>query len=95
MHKSFVLLGIVAGFASAAASAQMPGLSGPAPDIRNSDLAMHDTVSTPDLHDQLLKQRERELSDKIRALGMLRSSSRSRNSSIFWRTGASSTATVR
>ena len=67
MHKSFVLLGIVAGFASAAASAQMPGLSGSAPDIRNSDLSTHDTVSTPDLHDQLLKYRERERSDKIRA----------------------------
>jgi hypothetical protein len=64
---SFVLLGIVAGVASAAASAQMSGNapSGPQPDIRNSDLGSHDSFSTPDIHDMVVRQRQRELSDKL------------------------------
>jgi hypothetical protein len=36
-------------------------------DVRNTDLGAHDNFSTPDIHDQLLKQREREQSDQIRA----------------------------
>jgi hypothetical protein len=69
MRTSFVFLAIVAGVASATASAQMSGgaPSGPQPDIRNSDLGSHDSFSTPDMHDMLLKQRERELSDKLSA----------------------------
>ncbi len=67
MRMSFIWLGILAGVASVAASAQMAGgaPSGPTPDIRNSDLGSHDSFSTPDIHDQLLKQRERELSDRL------------------------------
>jgi hypothetical protein len=67
MRMSFVLLGIFAGVASAAASAQMSGgaPSGPQPDIRNSDLGSHDSFSTPDIHDMVVRQRERELSDKL------------------------------
>jgi hypothetical protein len=66
MRRLLVLIGAVAGLVPAIALAQMSGgLSAPTPDIRNSDLSMHD--SAPDLHDQLLKYRERERSDKIRA----------------------------
>jgi hypothetical protein len=68
MRKLVLLLGIAAGLASATSFAQMTGgPSGSAPDIRNSDLGAHDTFSTPDIHDQLLKQRERELSDRLQS----------------------------
>ena len=69
MRKLLVFVGIAAGLTSAAGLAQMAGNapSGTYPDIRNSDLGAHDTFSTPDLHDQLLKQRERELSDRLSA----------------------------
>jgi hypothetical protein len=39
--------------------------SSPQPDIRNSDLGAHDSFSTPDLHDMIVRQRQRELSDKL------------------------------
>ena len=65
MRKLLVLLGIAAGLTPAGSSAQMAG--GAYTDIRNSDLGAHDTVTTPDLHDQLLRQRERERSDQIHA----------------------------
>lgn len=69
MRRSFVLLGAAAALASVASSAQMAGsgAGGRPLDVRNTDLGSHDSFSTPDLHDQLLQQRERELSDKIRA----------------------------
>jgi hypothetical protein len=35
------------------------------PDIRNSDLGSHDSVNTPDLHDQLVRERQRELSEQL------------------------------
>jgi hypothetical protein len=49
--------------------AQAPGYSGSSRplDIRNTDLGGHDSFSSPDIHDQLLKQRERELSDRLQA----------------------------
>jgi hypothetical protein len=67
MRKFLVVLGIAASMAPAASLAQMSGNapSGPSPDIRNSDLGAHDSFSTPDMHDMLLKQRERELSDRL------------------------------
>ncbi|MFL6760526.1 hypothetical protein [Sphingomonas sp.] len=67
MRKLLVVLGIAASLTPAASLAQMSGNapSGPAPDIRNSDLGAHDSFSTPDMHDMLLKQRERELSDRL------------------------------
>ena len=67
MRKWLLLLGIAVGLTATASLAQMAGNApgGPAPDIRNSDLGAHDSFSTPDLHDQLLKQRERELSDRL------------------------------
>ena len=69
MRKLLVLLGIAAGLAPAGSFAQMGGgpSGGGYTDIRNSDLGAHDTFTNPDLHDQLLRQRERELSDRIRA----------------------------
>lgn len=72
MRKSSVLLGIAAGLIPAAS---YPQIAGSAPDIRNSDLGAHDSFTTPDIHDQLLRQRERELSDRVRAS---RSAGRSR-----------------
>ena len=68
MRMSFVPLGII-GVISAAASAQMSGgaPSGATPDIANSDLGSHDSFSTPDIHDMVVRQRERELSDKLSA----------------------------
>ncbi|HEX6783323.1 MAG TPA: hypothetical protein VF098_01535 [Sphingomicrobium sp.] len=68
MRKS-ILLGVIIGFVPVASFAQMAssGPAGPYPDIRNSDLGAHDSFSTPDTHDALLKQRERELSDRIQA----------------------------
>jgi hypothetical protein len=39
------------------------------PDIRNSDLGEHDSVNTPDLHDQVMQERQRELSEKLQAMG--------------------------
>jgi hypothetical protein len=65
MPRLLLLLGVVASLAPAASLAQM-AQSGRPIDIRNTDLGAHDTFSTPDLHDQLLKYRERERSDKIR-----------------------------
>src|SRR5438270_561278 len=69
MRMSLVFLGIVVGVTSPAASAQMSGgaPSGATPDIRNSDLGSHDSFSTPDIHDMVVRQRERELSDKLSA----------------------------
>ena len=67
MRKSLLSLGIALVFTSSAALAQMAG-TGPGGrplDIRNTDLGAHDSFSTPDMHDQLLKQRERELSDRL------------------------------
>ena len=66
MRASFVLFGAALGLLPAASFAQMAGGDRPL-DIRNTDLGSHDSFSTPDIHDQLLKQRERELSDRIRA----------------------------
>jgi hypothetical protein len=70
MRKSLLLLGIGAALFPAAGLAQMSGNapSGPAPDIRNSDLGAHDTFSTPDLHDQVMAERQRELSEKLQAM---------------------------
>jgi len=67
MRKSLLFLGLALGFTSCAALAQAPSYAGSSRplDIRNSDLGGHDSFSTPDLHDQLLKQRERELSDRL------------------------------
>jgi hypothetical protein len=42
---------------------------GAMPDIRNSDLGSHDSVNTPDIHDQLVTERQRELSEKLQAMG--------------------------
>lgn len=69
MRRLFVLLGAVSGLVPVASIAQMAGsgLGGRPLDVRNTDLGSHDSFSNPDLHDQLLKQRERELSDRIRA----------------------------
>jgi hypothetical protein len=69
MHRLLVCLGAVAAWMPAAAFAQAPAgpLSGPRPDIRNSDLGAHDSFSTPDMHDMLLRQRARELSDRLSA----------------------------
>lgn len=67
MRKSLLSLGIALVFTSSAGLAQMAG-TGPGGrplDIRNTDLGAHDSFSTPDMHDQLLKQRERELSDRL------------------------------
>lgn len=68
MRGLFVVLGATV-LVPVASSAQMTGNApgGAAPDIRNSDLGAHDSFTTPDLHDQLLRQRERELSDRIQA----------------------------
>lgn len=60
MRNVLVLLGGIAALVPAAGVAQDRPL-----DIRNTDLGSHDSVNTPDLHDQLLKQRERERSDQI------------------------------
>lgn len=70
MRKSLVLSLLVAGI-SPPAFAQMQGGApgGPMPDIRNSDLGSHDSVNTPDLHDQLVTERQRELSEKLQAMG--------------------------
>ena len=70
MRKSFVLLGIAAVLIPASSIAQMAGgaPSGPTPDIRNSDLGAHDSVSNPDAHELLVRERERELSEQVRAL---------------------------
>lgn len=66
--RKILVAGILAGFVSSAGLAQMSGGPGGAmPDLRNSDMGAHDNFSTPDLHDQLLKQRERELSDRLQA----------------------------
>lgn len=65
MRRLLVVLGAAAGMIPAAGLAQLPG--GRPLDVRNSDLGAHDSFSTPDLHDQLLKQRERERSDAIHA----------------------------
>lgn len=73
MRISLLLVGLLLGMMSSAGLAQMAG-SGPGGrplDIRNTDLGGHDSFSTPDIHDQLLKQRERELSDRIQAQGKL------------------------
>jgi hypothetical protein len=69
MRRSFVLLGIAAGLIPAAVLAQMAGgaPSGSTPDISNSDLGGHDSFSTPDLHDQVMRERQRELSEKLQA----------------------------
>jgi hypothetical protein len=64
VRSLLLLLGVAAGLVSAPALAQMAG--GRPIDIRNTDLGAHDTFSNPDLHDQLLRYRERERSDKIR-----------------------------
>jgi hypothetical protein len=60
MRSFLVLLGGAAALLPAAAIGQDRPL-----DIRNTDLGSHDSFSTPDLHDQILKQRERERSDQI------------------------------
>src|SRR5437870_3580987 len=67
MRKSFILFGIAASLIPAVGFAQMSGNapSGPQPDIRNSDLGAHDSFSTPDIHDMVVRQRERELSDRL------------------------------
>lgn len=62
MRRLLVLLGGAAALMPTAGLAQDRPL-----DIRNTDLGAHDNFSTPDIHDQLLKQRERERSDQIRA----------------------------
>jgi len=69
MRKSLVAFVFVCGVTSSAAVAQAPGYAGSSRplDIRNTDLGGHDSFSNPDIHDQLLKQRERELSDRLQA----------------------------
>jgi len=69
MRKLLVSIGMAAALPAAPLFAQAQGNapSGAMPDIRNSDLGAHDSFSTPDLHDQLLRQRERELSDRLSA----------------------------
>jgi hypothetical protein len=71
MRKMLLLVTLVAGISSAPAFAQMQGNApgGAMPDIRNSDLGSHDSVNTPDLHDQLVTERQRELSEKLQAMG--------------------------
>ena len=71
MRKLLVLLTLLEGMSPAPAFAQMQGgsPSGAMPDIRNSDLGSHDSVNTPDLHDQLVTERQRELSEKLQAMG--------------------------
>jgi hypothetical protein len=69
MRKLLMSFWIAAGLTSSASYAQMAG-NAPSPgtaDIRNSDLGAHDSFTTPDVHDMLLKQRADELSDRIRA----------------------------
>jgi len=68
MRRLLVLVGAAVGLVPAAGLAQMAGgaPSGPTSEIRNSG-GTHDTVNNPDLHDQLLRYRERELSDNVRA----------------------------
>ena len=65
--RKLLLLALLGTFSAAPAFAQMAGgsPSGATPDIRNSDLGSHDTVNTPDLHDQLVQERQRELSEKL------------------------------
>jgi hypothetical protein len=67
MRKLLVLLTLAVGLSTAPAFAQMQGgsPSGAMPDIRNSDLGSHDSVNTPDLHDQLVQERQRELSEQL------------------------------
>lgn len=69
MRKLLLPVGIAVALSGTASYAQMAGSapSGPTPDIRNSDLGAHDSLSTPDIHDQIVRQRERELSDRIQA----------------------------
>ena len=69
MRKSLSSLILALAFTSSAGLAQAPGYAGSTRplDIRNTDLGAHDSFSTPDMHDQLLKQRERELSDRLQA----------------------------
>jgi len=71
MRKLLVFSVILVGFSSAPAVAQMAGggPGGARPDIRNSDLGAHDSVNTPDLHDQVMKERQRELSEQLQAMG--------------------------
>jgi len=67
MRKLLLIVTLLALISPAPAFAQMQGgsPSGAMPDIRNSDLGEHDTVNTPDLHDQLVKERQRELSEQL------------------------------
>jgi hypothetical protein len=69
MRKLLILWLVLASTSSAPAVAQMAGgaPSGQYPDIRNSDLGAHDSVNTPDLHDQLVRERQRELSEQLQA----------------------------
>jgi hypothetical protein len=68
MRRLLVLLGAAAGLVPTPSLAQAAG--GRPLDIRNTDLGAHDSFSTPDLHDQLMRYRERERSDQIRAKSM-------------------------
>ena len=65
MRRLLLLLGVAVGLVPAPSLAQVAG--GRPLDIRNTDLGAHDSFSTPDLHDQLLRYRERERSYRIRA----------------------------
>jgi hypothetical protein len=70
MRKPILILGVAGAFAASPSLAQVAGpLAGPAPNISNSDMATHDSFSNPDLHDQLVNYRQRELSDRVRAEG--------------------------
>jgi hypothetical protein len=71
MRKLLILLTVMAGISPAPAVAQMQGSApgGAMPDIRNSDLGSHDSVNTPDLHDQLVRERQRELSEQLQTMG--------------------------
>ncbi|HEX8839055.1 MAG TPA: hypothetical protein VF750_01145 [Sphingomicrobium sp.] len=69
MRNTLIALGSAVGLISTAGFAQMAG-TGPGGrplDIRNTDLGAHDSFSTPDMHDQLLRQRDRELADRLQA----------------------------
>jgi hypothetical protein len=55
MRNLIVLIGMAAAFSAAPSMAQMSGISGTYPDLRNSDMGAHDTATQPSSRDVLTR----------------------------------------